>query len=297
MADDEQPPPQLPPIPRMAAAGRSQLRFVGLPRIDWRDGYHLLLTMPLWAFFGVLAMAFLGVNVVFACLYLLNPGGLAGARPGSFSDAFFFSIQTLGTIGYGVIAPRSLYTNLLVTAETFLGLFQLAIATGLMFARVSRPTARIMFSDRAVICSYEGAPTLMFRAANRRRNRIVEAEVSLSMMIDTVTAEGASMRVIRDLPVIRARSPLFILTWQVMHRIDEASPLFGHTLASLNADRVEIMVVMKGLDETFASTIHARTSYIPEEIVWNGRLADIFMLDDSGRRIIDFRHFHDVDQT
>ena len=281
----------------MVSPGRTELRYVGLTRIDWRDGYHLLLTMPLAGFIAVLAGAYLAVNLVFAGLYLLDPGGLTGARPGNFSDAFFFSIQTLGTIGYGVISPGSLYCNLLVTAETFIGLFQLAIATGLMFARVSRPTARILFSNRAVVSRHEGAPTLMFRAANRRRNRIVEAEVSLSLLMDIVTAEGASMRVIREMSVVRPRSPLFILTWQVMHRIDEASPLFGHTADSLNAQRAEIVVVMKGLDETFASTIHARTSYIPAEIVWNGRLADIFGVDDRGRRVIDFGHFHDVEET
>lgn len=281
--------------PRLAAAAGPGVVYRGLAKDSWRDTYHTLLTMPIAAFIGVMAGAFLAVNLLFAALYHLDPNGLTGARPGSFADEFFFSVQTLGTLGYGAIAPRSLYANLLVTAETFVGLFQLAIATGLMFARVSRPTARIMFSDVAVITDYEGYPTLMFRAANRRRNRIVEAEVSVSLVMDQVSGEGHRLRSFRDLPVTRARSPLFILTWQVMHRIDETSPLFGETAQSLAAQFAEIIVVMRGLDETFSSTIHARASYLPDEIVWNRRLVDIFSRDDEGRRVIDFTHFHAVE--
>ncbi|MBS0411978.1 MAG: ATP-sensitive inward rectifier potassium channel 10 [Proteobacteria bacterium] len=286
-----------PPIvyPRMEQSASTALIYKGLGNDGWRDTYHALLTMPVAAFIGVMAGAFLAVNLLFATLYHLDPTGLAGARPGSFADDFFFSVQTLGTLGYGAIAPRSLYANLLVTVEIFVGLFQLAIATGLMFARVSRPTARIMFSDVAVVTDFDGCPTLMFRAANRRRNRIVEAEVSVSVVMDQVSSEGHRMRSFRDLAVMRPRTPLFILSWQVMHRIDEASPLHGHTAQSLAAQFAEIIVVMRGLDETFSSTIHARASYAPHEIIWNRRLKDIFSRDETGRRVIDFTHFHAVE--
>ena len=136
-------------------------------------------------------------------------------------------MQTLGTLGYGVMAPKSLYANAVVAVETFVGLFKLAIATGLLFARVSRPTARIMFSDKAVVTPLDGVPTLMFRAANRRRNLVVEAEVSVTLLHDVVTAEGNLLRRFDELTVLRSRSPLFFMTWQVMHKIDEASPLYG----------------------------------------------------------------------
>ena len=277
--------------PRM---GSGTLPYLGLPRDGWRDAYHVLLTMPLAAFFAVMATGFLSVNAVFAGLYLLDPAGIATARPGNFMDAFFFSVQTLGTLGYGVMAPRSLYANCVVTAESFVGLFNLAIATGLLFARISRPTARIMFSEKAVVATHEGEPTLMFRAANRRRNLVVEAEVSVTLLHDIRTAEGTLLRRFDELAMLRSRSPLFFMTWQVMHKIDEASPLFGETAQSLMAKRAEIVVVMKGLDETFVSTIHARTSYTPDEIVWGRRLADIFVVDAQGRRAIDFRLFHDI---
>lgn len=280
---------------RMHTAATSATIYRGLANDGWRDTYHALLTMPVAAFIGVMAGAFLAVNLLFATLYHLDPGGLIGARPGNFADDFFFSVQTLGTLGYGAIAPRSLYCNLLVTVEIFVGLFQLAIATGLMFARVSRPTARIMFSDVAVVTELDGCPTLMFRAANRRRNRILEAEVSVSVVMDRRSSEGHSLRSFQDLKTIRPRSPLFILSWQVMHRIDEDSPLFGETPESLMDKHAEIVVIMRGLDETFASTIHARASYVPREILWGRRLVDIFSRDTNGQRVIDFTHFHAVE--
>jgi inward rectifier potassium channel len=284
-------PPRASPYPRI---GESRLAFRGLPRAGWRDAYHLLLNMPLAAFFAVMAVAFLLINGVFGLLYYIDPGGVSGARSGSYADAFFFSVQTLATLGYGVMAPKSLFTNLVVTAEVFLGLFNLAIATGLLFARISRPTARIMFSDKAVITDFDGAPALMFRAANRRRNLVVEADVSVSLLKDVRTAEGVLMRRFDDLPTLRGRTPLFFLTWTVIHRIDETSPLFGKTREELLADRSEILVIIKGLDETFVSTIHARASYQPDEIVWGGKLADIFSYGADGRFAIDFRRFHEV---
>jgi len=271
--------------------GASRVTYIGLPRDGWRDVYHILLTIPIAAFIGVMLVAFLAINVLFALLYVIDPGGVSGARAGSIADAFFFSVQTLGTLGYGVMAPRSLYCNLVVTAEVFVSIFNLAVAAGVLFARISRPTARIMFSKIAVVAPFEGRPTLMFRAANRRRNRVVEAEVSVTLIRDVQTLEGKTLRRFDELPVLRARHPLFILTWQVMHRIDEASPLHGQTRQSLLAQRAEILVVMKGLDETFASTIHARGSYTPDEILWGSGLADIFTVDSAGRRAIDFRRF------
>jgi inward rectifier potassium channel len=241
-----------------------------------------------------MAGGFLAINAVFATAYMIDPGGVAGARPWNFSDCFFFSVQTMGTLGYGVMSPRSLYCNLVATCETFVGLFNLAIATGLMFARFSRPTARIMFSEVAVVTPLNGVPALMFRAANRRRNLVIEAEVSVTMVQDVITAEGDVMRRWHELPVVRSRSPLFFLTWQVMHLIDETSPLYGETAASLAARNAEVVVVMKGLDETFVSMIHARTSYLPDEIVWGRRLADIFTTSAAGGRVIDFSRFHQV---
>jgi inward rectifier potassium channel len=280
--------------PRMGGDNLPPAIFIGHAKDGWKDAYHFLLTMPLGAFFATMGAAYLSVNALFAVAYMLV-GGIDGVRPGDFPDAFFFSIQTLGTIGYGQMSPRSFGAETVVTVESFFGLFNLAIATGLLFARISRPTARVMFSDLAVVTPHDGVPTLMFRAANRRRNRIVEAEVSVNLARDGVTLEGASMRGFETMATVRSRSPVFLLTWQIMHRIDETSPLYGATTESLIAQRAEIVVILKGLDETFAQTIHARASYTPEEIIWGARLADVFSRAPDGRPVIDYTRFHDIE--
>jgi inward rectifier potassium channel len=281
--------------PRMGGDGRPTAVYVGHGKDRWKDSYHFLLTMPLAAFFAVMGAGYLAVNTVFALLYLVV-GGVSGVRHGDFLDAFFFSAETLSTVGFGQMAPQSLPAHIAVTLESFVGLFNLAIATGLLFARISRPTARVVFSDRAVVTAHQGKPTLMFRAANRRRNRIVEAEVTVSLARDGVTLEGARMRGFETLATVRSRSPVFVLTWQIMHQIDEASPLFGQTTESLIEQRAEIVVILKGLDETFAQTIHARASYTPEEIVWGGRLVDVFSRNEAGLPVIDYTRFHDIDE-
>ncbi len=302
-ADDREPVPAdpldeatgvQPPViyPRL---GSPNVLAIGLKRSWWNDAYHRLLTVPFGVFVALMAASFLTINTVFALLYMLDEGGITNARPGSFEDAFFFSVQTLGTLGYGVMAPKSLASNLTATLETFVGLFNLAVATGLLFARISRPTARIMFSQRAVVAPLDGVPTLMFRAANQRRNLVIEAEVTVTLVLDITTAEGVMLRRFYDLPVLRGRSPLFFLSWQVMHPITPDSPLFGETSESLLRKRAEILVIVKGIDDTYVQTIHARTSYLPDEIVWQARLADIFTVDDKGRRAIDYNRFHEVE--
>lgn len=274
--------------------GQSGAIYIGLPREVWRDAYHTLLTLPFHRFLGLMAAAFLAIHTLFTLLYMVDPHGITNVRPGNFADNFFFSVQTLSGIGYGAMAPKSFYVEMVVTLEAFVGLFNLAIATGLMFARFSRPTSRIMFSNIAVVAPFDGTPSLMFRAANQRRNLVVEAEVSVSLVRNVVTAEGRIMRRFHDLSVLRARTPMFFLTWQVMHPIDESSPLYGETAESLTEKQAEILVVMKGTDETFVSTIHARTSYIPEQIRFGQHFADIFGVNAEGRRTIDFTRFHDA---
>jgi inward rectifier potassium channel len=187
--------------------GDSGAVYIGQSRGAWRDAYHWLLVMPSSAFLAVLALAYLIMNSIFAGLYMADPHGIVGARPGNFFDAFFFSVQTLGSVGYGAMWPRSDWVNAVVTLEVFVALLNLGAATGLLFARISKPTARIMFSDRAVITEFEGVPTLMFRAANQRRNRVVEAEVSVTMIHNVITPEGQELRRFDPLPVLRSKHP------------------------------------------------------------------------------------------
>ena len=250
--------------------------------------------MPWTGLFGVLAASFVVFNFIFAVLYVLQDGSIANAAPHSLLDAFFFSVQTTATIGYGEMRPATLYANLLVTAEVLLGMTMLATATGLIFARFSRPTARVLFSGVAVIVAQEGVPTLMFRAANQRRNQILEAQVSVALLRDETSAEGVSIRRLHDLPAARQRTPMFALSWTVMHVINAESPLYGETPESLAAQNAEIVVGLIGIDETFAQTVHARHSYLADEILWNRRFVDILGRAADGRRSIDYRRFHDT---
>lgn len=268
--------------PRLGGKGRPQVQVVGLDRPRFQDLYHRLLEMSWRRFLLLWVGIYLGVNLAFATLYWLDPGGVAGARPWSFEDAFFFSVQTLGTIGYGAMAPHSSIANLLVTAEAFFSLALTAVGTGMIFARISRPTARVMFSRSAVVTTRNGEPTLMFRAANVRANQILEARVTLNLARTTTTLEGVTYRGFLNLQVVRDRSPLFALTWTIMHVIDETSPLYGSDHESLLDEQAELIIVLSGTDETFAQRIHARHSYLPNEIHWNRRFADILTMDEQG---------------
>jgi len=280
--------------PMVGSKGRLTIATRGLRRRTWTDLYHQLLTLSWRHFLLLWIFIYLASNLVFATLYWLDRGGLSGARPGSFEDAFFFSVQTLGTIGYGVIAPRSHFANALVAVESFYSFGVSALSTGLIFARVSRPTARVMFSRHAVVTPVNGVPTLMFRAANERLNQVLEAEVTVTLARSMTTTEGVSFRAFQLLDLKRSRSPFFALSWSIMHAIDQTSPLFGQTLETLIADKAEIVVVLAGVDETLAQRIHARHTYLPHEIVWNRRFADILLVDEDGRPVVEFGRFHDL---
>ena len=283
------------PYPRFVTRqGQPSIPIRGLHRQRFGDGYHWMMQLSWPRFFLLWVGIYLGVNALFALTYRLQMGGIGGARPGSFGDAFFFSVQTLGTIGYGQLWPRSLYVHLLVTTEAFSSLALTAVATGLIFARISRPTARVMFSRNAVITERDGAATLMFRAGNVRMNQILEADVSVVLAQRGVTKEGVEYRGFSDLKTLRSHSPLFGLTWTVMHTVDEASPLYGATREALEERQVEIVIVLSGVDGTFAQRIHARHSYLPHEIAWGRRLADMFMREADGSRYIDYGRFHDL---
>lgn len=260
-----------------------------------RDLYHHLFTVSWPIFFALAGSIYLAFNLVFAVIFVADPGGVANARPGNFGDAFFFSVQTMATVGFGEMHPADLFTNLIVTVEVLLGIVTIAIATALIFARFSRPTARVMFSEIAVVAPYDGVPTLMFRTANRRRNQILEAQVSVSVLRDEITAEGKEMRRFHDLALARSRTPIFSLSWTVMHPIVAGSPLFGATPESMAAQDARIIVTMTGIDETFAATIHARHIYPAASIIWGHRFVDILGESEDGVPTLDYRRFNQVE--
>ncbi len=278
-------------VPRLPA---DQVERIGL-RNSWRgDFYHRGLTLPWLQFLVLGSLIYLVVNVVFALLYILQPGSIVGARPHSFEDAFFFSVQTIATIGYGQMSPGTLFANVLVTIETMVGLIFLALTTGMVFARISRPTARVMFGRHAVIARYNGVPTLQVRLANERRSQILEADVALILLRYERSEEGIMLRRFFDLKLARAHTPVFALSFTVLHVIDDSSPLRGATAASLAAEDVEFLITVTGLEETTSQTVHARYAYRPDEVLWNRRFTDIFSVRD-GRRAIDYRRFHETE--
>lgn len=289
------PPRGADPYPRFVSPnGRPSVRIVGLHRQRFTDGYHWMMRLTWPQFLLMWVGVYLGVISLFALLYWLQPGSVAQARPGLLLDDFFFSVQTLGTIGYGDLWPKTVYANVLVTAEAFASLALTAVGTGLIFARVSRPTARVMFSSHATVTLRNGQPNLMFRAGNVRLNQILEADISVSLARRGFTSEGVEYRGFTDLKMVRSHSPLFGLTWTVMHVIDETSPLHGATRESLEAELAEIIIVLSGVDDTFAQRIHARHSYLPHEIAWGKRLADTIFTAEDGSRYIDYGRFHDL---
>ncbi|AFZ56644.1 ATP-sensitive inward rectifier potassium channel 10 [Anabaena cylindrica FACHB-243] len=288
---------QQPIIPRVhiqVRNGQFEIMGMGVWHSYWRDPYHLLLTIPWSGFLLLICIFYVAINTLFALAYRLGGDCIANAQPGSFLDAFFFSVQTLASIGYGAMYPTTTYANIIVTIEAMIGVVGIAVMTGLAFARFSRPTARVMFSRVAVIMSQEGLPTLLFRTANQRRNMILEAQIRLYLMRDEVNQDGGSLRKIHDLKLVRSQTPNFSLSWTIMHIIDESSPLFGMTSESLVKTQSLLMVSVSGIDETVAQVVHARHSYAANDILWNSRFVDIMHRTPDGHRYVDYNYFHDV---
>lgn len=259
------------------------------------DPYHLVLTLSWPRFFAALVLLFVLVNLAFGTAYWLLPGSVANARAGAFFDYFFFSIETLATVGYGVMSPASTAGHILASLEILAGMVGIAITTGLVFARFSKPTARILFSERAVIRDFDGARMLMLRIANERHNRIVEATATLSLVRVEINAQSESFVRIHDLRLVRERTPVFALTWTLMHPIDQHSPLYGLDAAQLAASRSRVLVSITGHDETLAAPVYAGNSYAAEDLVFDSRFVDILSLTPDGQQQIDLTRFHDIE--
>ncbi len=289
--------PSKPRLRLSSADARTSLPAVqarGTKLAPHEDLYHSLLTLSWSAYFGWLTIGYLLINAAFALAFTAAPGSVANVH--GFADAFFFSVETFATIGYGVMAPQSTYAHLLVTVEALAGILATASITGVTFARLARPTARILFSQKAVVANRDGAPHLQFRLANWRRNQIVEAQLSAMILLSEVTKEGETLRRPTMLKLVRDRNPMFLLSWTALHLIDADSPLYGGeaTMQKLRDMKAEIFLSVTGFDETLAQTIHSRYRYQLDDIVHNARFADIVSLEPDGTRIIDFDKFHDL---
>ncbi len=270
-----------------------EIRVVGAERTPLRDFYYGLMRLS-WP---VTLMAIAGADVVLNALFAIGYlaiGGIEHARPGSWLDAFFFSVQTSGTIGYGTLWPSSNAANALVVIESVTSLVFTALVTGLVFAKFSLPTARMMFSREATISAMDGVPTFSFRVGNLRSNRIVEALVRVGMVRTERTREGKTFYRMLDLPLVRERIPSLSRSWTVLHVIDDKSALFGETAESLEKKEVEVFVSVVGTDDLWMQPVHATHRYFYTQIAWGKRHADV--LSEEGNVLtLDLRKFHDLE--
>ena len=279
--------------PRKLEFGSRKILVYGMPVQTWRDFYHFALTMRWPTFFASLAGLFIVLNGIFACLYQLGTAPIANQYPHGFLGAFFFSVETLATVGYGDMHPQTIYAHLVATLEIFVGMSGVALATGLVFARFSRPRAKILFANQVVVHPIEGRMTLMARAANARQNVIAEAQAKLRLIRVETSSDGYTARRIYDLKLVRSEHPLFTLGWNLMHIIDESSPLFGATAESLARQTAALHVVIEGSDESTAQTMQARHIWSDAQIRWQYRYVDLISEVD-GVSVMDYSHFHDV---
>ncbi len=260
--------------------GSFNTRRVGLGPLASLHLYDALLTISWPRFLALVATAYLASNVAFAFAYMaLGPAALTGALEASastFSRAFFFSVHTLSTVGYGSIVPASVAANALMTIESLFGLFGIALTTGLVFARFARPTAKILFSKNALVAPYRGERGLMFRIANQRSTQIIELEatVAFSRMVEE---DGLRIRRFYPLALERQKVVFFPLAWTIVHPINRDSPFYDLTGEECLRSDAELLVLLKGIDETFSQTVHARSSYTAEEILWSSKFSDLHL--------------------
>ena len=277
--------------------GREIIISEGLHLSFWGDISHRCMTATWPAFIAGAALVFIAFNAVFAFFYWIGDQPIANVPGGAYIDYLYFSIETLSTAGYGDMHPQTHYGHFIATVELFTGIFSMSLMTGLIFARFSRPNARLMFADNPVISNHEGKPTLMVRLANERHNIIGNATAKLWLLKNVVTAEGGSFRRFYELPLMRSEHPALALSWTLYHIIDEDSPLYEQTAEDLDATSVSLAVVVSGYDDVAAQTVHARRSYNHAAILFGRSYVDILGTQDDGRLRLDYGRFHDTEET
>jgi inward rectifier potassium channel len=265
----------------------------GTERARLRDAYHTYLRVNWGYALGAIAAGFFAINIIFAFVFTIV-GGVDGVSHGSFFDALMFSVETLGTIGYGVMHPTSTAANVVVIIESITGIVTVALITGLVFSKFSRATARVAFSKDAVICMYEGKPCLMFRCGNERSNTIVEAKMHVVLSMTTKDDRGQPFFRLHDLKLVRHRMGGMRRGWTVMHRIDETSPLYQFTAEDILERECELECAMTGFDDVTLQTVYAMYAYNEKQILMGRRLADTLTIFEGGDLMFDITKFHDT---
>lgn len=268
---------------------------IGARRFDWSDPYHMALTAPWWAFLAGVFGLYLGIVVVFAALFLAEPGSIAGARPGALSDAVFFSLETLATVGYGEMSPADFYGHVVAAIEIVVGVGFTAIMTGLLFVRFSRPRPRILYADTAVICRYNGRRTLTIRIGNPRTSILSQVRVELNALVRETTIEGGRFRRLQPLPLLRPSVPIFPMVLTLMHEIDETSPLHGQTAEILAASDLVLVLSVEARDPDLAATVFDVHSYRATQIRPGMRYVDAVTQGEDGLTVADLTRLSQIE--
>ena len=282
------------PRARVVRIGNRKVLTRGLERRFFSDLYHYCMTATWWQFFIGAAAIFVLLNLGFAFLYWLGDDPIANARPGHFADLFYFSTETLGTVGYGDMHPQTDYAHFVAGIEMFTGIGSVAVLAGLVFTRFSRPRARILFAKHPVISIYNEQSTLMVRLANARHDLINDAAVRLWVIQLGTIATGDRFRRFHELRLERSENPIFALSWTILHVIDETSPLYGLDVAAMKEVDSNLILTFSGLDQTSGQHLHARTAYSYDDLRWRHRYVDILDVDEDGMPRIDYSHFHET---
>jgi inward rectifier potassium channel len=282
------------PNARVVRLGGREIITEGLNLNFWADISHRCMTASWPAFVGGAAMVFVAFNAFFAFFYWIGDQPISNVPGGAYIDYLYFSIETLSTAGYGDMHPQTHYGHFVATVELFTGIFSMSVMTGLVFARFSRPSARLLFAENPVISDHEGERTLMIRLANERHNIISNANARLWLFKNTISKEGQSFRRFYELPLSRNESPALALSWTLFHIIDETSPLYGFTAEDFEANNIALAVVVSGYDVVAAQTVHARKTYDHPDIRIGHRYAEILDTTEDGRLRVDYGRFHET---
>ena len=267
----------------------------GVSRYDWADPYRLAVELSWPQFLALLFAVYVTVTAVFGVLYLLVPGAVANAKPHVFADHFFFSLETLATVGYGYMYPATIYGHVVAGTEILTGVTFTAILTGLTFGRFSKPRAKFIFAEHPVVSVYNGRATLMLRVGNGRTGVLADARVKIGVLISEVSAEGAHFRRTHELSLARHTIPVFPLTWTIMHEIDDHSPLFGMTTESFRASDVRMFVSLEARDPLLATVVHELRDYAPTDVIFGARYVDMIGEDEEGRPCADMTKISEVE--
>ncbi len=265
---------------------------IGADRFDLTDPYHLALTAP-WPYFALGVFVLYGVvNLVFAALYVAQPGCVANMRPGSIADAFFFSLETLATVGYGEMAPATVYGHAVAAAEIVVGMAFTAIPTGLIFVRFSKPKARILYANNVVITRHNGKPHLIMRIGNRRTTMLTNTAMRVHALLHETTREGQTYRQACELRLVRPTAPIFPLTLTIMHEIDEHSPLHRYDLADLAQTDIRLFLSAEARDPALAATVYDLKTYRGADILYGRRFVDTVLTAMEGGIVVDLTRIH-----